>query len=39
MFCDEIKELRSEQKEIASDYYEMRMKLEQNIDVEDEQDF
>ena len=39
MFLDEVKELRSEQKEIAQDYCDLRIKIEQNVDLEDEQDF
>ena len=39
IFLDEVKELRSEQKEIAQDYCDLRMKIEQNVDLEDEQDF
>jgi len=39
IFLDEVKELRSEQKEIAQDYCDLRIKIEQNVDLEDEQDF
>ena len=37
-FVKQINELRYEKQEILNDYYDFRIKLEKNVDIEDEKD-